>query len=213
MLNIYKNEALTTASISQANVRQRELDYYTTNYWTWCSTATATCLACNLCVITWTAFLCIWGPGLALRGRKGMLSFHDSIDFMQSEQKTIYWVFNAGVVGFFASSCTLVWVYPSRDRVNAACMVILGAFLLVVIVIQGILGRRLKHTHLAGHSDTTDGRIIAFDQFMHVGDLDYAATEAHDDQVGFLTGHPSRTGRASRTSRASNYGGTGAFSW
>jgi hypothetical protein len=40
MLSVYKNSVVANASLGQADLRQRELDFYTNNYWIWGSTAT-----------------------------------------------------------------------------------------------------------------------------------------------------------------------------
>jgi len=40
MLQLFKNEVVAQANVKQADIRQRELDYYTNNYWTWGQTAT-----------------------------------------------------------------------------------------------------------------------------------------------------------------------------
>jgi hypothetical protein len=40
MLSVYKNQVVAHASLHQADLRQRELDFYTNNFWIWGSTAT-----------------------------------------------------------------------------------------------------------------------------------------------------------------------------
>jgi len=208
MLNIYKNEAVADASVTQANVRTKELDYFMNNYWTWASTSTVfagfvfdqlnnktpedinvllelvylifttVCLCCNLCVITWAAFMCIWGPGLALRGIDGMDSFHDTITFLNSQQYTVYITFQVGVISFFLSSVTNVWVFPSRRGVNICCTVLFAIFLLGIVIFQQLLSRRLKGGHIAQKS--ASGRIQVFDRLNRVGDLDNISTSYYD---------------------------------
>merc|ERR1712007_37303 len=127
-----------------------ELDFYTNNYVTWGGTSTITAgfvfsqltnpvpegtdvylssaylvflaisLGFSLCVITWTTLCCMWGPGMALRGPEGMVSFHKAIDFLKVEQNSIYNTFIISVFSYFASTCCLVWVFPSDSRVNMA---------------------------------------------------------------------------------------------
>lgn len=203
-MQLYKNEVVTNTSVAATGLRKRELDYYTNNNWTWGSCATvmagfvfeqlknpvpektdfylefaylfftAGCLGMMLCIITWTVLCCVWGPGMCLRGPEGMRSFHKTIDFLKSQQETIYNMFNLGVTFYFFSSCTLVWVYPSRKIVNTCCMVILGIFLLVIIYFQVRLDRQLKGD--ADSRGATDGHIGGFDLFDRVADLDAVAS-------------------------------------
>jgi len=200
MLQLYKNSVITEAAASQADVRQRELDFYTNNYWIWGGTSTvmagfvfaqltnpvpegtnfyletsylvctAICLGLNLACITWTVLLCTWAPGLALRGPHGMKSFHDAVEFLKGEQQSIYMTFIGSVVAFFLSSCCIVWVYPSRDEVNSACMAVLAVFLIIIMYLQ----IRLEF-HIGGSifsHEGPDGRIAGLERFEDIADLD-----------------------------------------
>ncbi|CAE8590499.1 unnamed protein product, partial [Polarella glacialis] len=79
---------------------------------------TSLCLSLDLCIITWTVLLCIWGPGMALRGQGGMKAYNDAVLFLKAEQRTVYLAFVVSVIAYFGSSCCLLWVYPSRTSVN-----------------------------------------------------------------------------------------------
>jgi len=203
MLQLLKNEVVTNAAVSQADVRQAELDYYINNYWTWGGTATimggfvfaqltnpvpentnklleaaylistTACVGLNLCVITWTVLCCIWAPGMALRGPEAIESFHKVIDFLKSEQDSIYVAFVLGVVFYFIATCTLVWVYPSRASVNVASCGCLGFFLLVVFYYQCVIDGKLKIS--GSDTNATEGRIAGFSVFSNIADLDSVA--------------------------------------
>jgi len=242
MLNIYKNEAVAEATVTQADVREKELDYFMNNYWTWATTSTifagfsfdqlnnktpdevnpllelvylictTVCLCSNLCVITWAAFMCIWGPGLALRGSKGMDSFHASVQFLQEQQITVYRSFRVGVLTFFCSSLTNVWVFPSRTGVNICCSVLFGIFLLMIIIFGILLHYRLKGGLITGGliSDElterpTDGRIHAFSKLSRVGDLDRASTQ-------YFTANAAERTRGRAQAASSSYM-TGSFAY
>lgn len=200
MLQLYKNSVVTEASLSQADVRQRELDFYTNNYWLWGGTATtmagfvfsqltnpvpegtdfylettyllctALCLGLNLCIITWTVLCCTWGPGLALRGPNGMKSFHQAVEFLKEEQQSIYAAFVLSIITYFLSSCCIVWVYPSRTAVNSVCMCVLFSFLLLILFFQIRLECAIGGS-MYSH-EGPDGRIQALEKFEGVADLD-----------------------------------------
>lgn len=201
MLQLFKNAAVTSAAVSQADVRQLELDFYTNNYWTWGNTAatiagfvfsqittptpadtpfllntvylfcTSMCLGLNLCIITWTVLCCMWGPGLALRGEDGMKSFHKTVDFLKEEQQWLYHIFFTGVVLYFGSACTLVYVYPINDTINNWSMVLLCISLLLLVIIQIKLEFRIGGS-IWPH-EGADGRIWGFEAFEDIADLDH----------------------------------------
>mmetsp|Transcript_68295 Transcript_68295/g.193469 ORF Transcript_68295/g.193469 Transcript_68295/m.193469 type:complete len:228 (-) Transcript_68295:37-720(-) len=216
MLQVYKNGVVTEALIQQAEVRQRELEFFTNNLWIWGGTSTvmagfvfaqltnpvpeatniyleisylvftAVCLGLDLCVITWSILCCIWGPGMALRGPEGMKSFHATVEFLRGEQQQIYVAFVVSVLAYFLSSCCLVWVYPSRSLVNAACMGVLFIFLVVIIILQIRLEMRIGGS-IFSH-DGADGRIKSFAPVEEVADLDdYVAATVPPDSTTTAT--------------------------
>jgi len=210
MLNVSKNEVLTEASVNQATVRQKELDYFTSNYWTWGSistvfvgfvfdqlknntpegtnlgleifylSSTVACLCSNLCVITWTAFMCIWGPGLALRGADGMNSLNTAVEFLDNEQYVVYKTFYFGVVSFFFSAVANLWVFPSHFAVNCSCSVLFGIAGILIFFFQYRISDQLKGSSIYNKHKATSGRINAFERLNIVGDLDTLTTAHHD---------------------------------
>mmetsp|Transcript_40696 Transcript_40696/g.87373 ORF Transcript_40696/g.87373 Transcript_40696/m.87373 type:complete len:238 (-) Transcript_40696:71-784(-) len=200
MLQLYKNNVITEASASQADVRQRELDFYTNNYWIWGGTATITAgflyaqltnpvpegtpvvleivylismsfsLGLSLCIITWTILCCIWGPGLALQGPDGLKSFHLVVDFLKAEQQSIYLAFLLSIFTFFAASSCIIWVYPSGTSANVASTIILMIFLLMIAYLQLRLEVQVGGSYF-DHAGA-DGRIVHMQPFEEVADLD-----------------------------------------
>lgn len=200
MLQLFKNDIITTAARMQGSVRQKELDFYTNNFWMWGGTATvmagfvfsqvtnpvpigtdfyleitylvcvSMCLSLNLCIITWTVLFCMWGPGMAIRGNEGVRSYHIVVDYMKSETILIYYMFVVSIICFFGASCTLLWVYPSRTSCNMLSTGVLGFFLVALFFYQCRLEFQLGGTVFT--HDGADGRINAFSTIEDVGDMD-----------------------------------------
>lgn len=231
MLQLFKNSVVTEAAQQQADVRQKELDFYTTNYWIWGGTctvmagwvftqltnpvpegtnfyleaaylvSTATCLGLNLCIITWTTLLCVWGPGLALRGPHGMKSFHTAVDFLRDEQWQLYITFIVSVVAYFLSSCCIVWVYPSRTVVNSSCMGVMFCFLVIIMVLQLRLELRIG-SGLWSHE--VEGKITGFSPFEEVADLDTYMSSAVPAHMQATTMQPGLYSSTNATRQASS---------
>lgn len=215
MLQLFKNDVVTSAAQNQADVRQHELDFYMNNYLTWGGTSTvmagfvfsqltspvpdgtniylqtaylvsiSLCLGLNLCVITWTVLCCMWGPGLALRGPDGMKSFHRAIDFLKSEQNQIYNTFMFGVLCYFFSVCTLVWVYPSDSSVNTVMMGCFAVFLFAVMFMTWRVEVRIGGS-IFEHAGP-DGKIAGFEFAEGVADLDNYISAQMNDALGMST--------------------------
>lgn len=212
MLTLFKNEVVTSTSLAQANVRQAELKLYTDNFWVWGGTSTvlagflfeqitspvpestpwslefiylfttSLCLGLSLCIITWTVLICMWGPGMALRGPEGMKSFHKVIEFMQVEHRKMYYVFMSSIFTYWGSTTAKVWVFPSRTRVNWACSIMLALMFVVLVVMQLRLECKIGGS-IWGLHDGMDGRIQGLEQYEQVADLDtYISTKVHFHQ-------------------------------
>jgi len=208
MLQLYKNEVVTSATLKQADVRNAELKLYTDNFWVWGGTSTvlagflfeqitspvpistpwplefvyllstSLCLGLSLCLITWTVLICMWGPGKALRGPEGMKSFHDTIEYMKGEHKRLYQIFMICIFTYFGSATCKVWVFPSRKRVNLACSICLILIFVALLVMMGRLEYRIGGS-LWQH-EGQDGKIHGLQKFEEVSDLDnYIATKVH----------------------------------
>mmetsp|Transcript_124875 Transcript_124875/g.221250 ORF Transcript_124875/g.221250 Transcript_124875/m.221250 type:complete len:230 (-) Transcript_124875:94-783(-) len=206
MLQLYKNEVVTSSTLQQADVRHKELQLYTRNYWVWGGTSTtlagflfeeitspvpeetawtlefvylfctASCLGLSLCIITWTVLLCMWGPGMALRGPEGMKSFHSTVEFLKKEHKIIYNIFGISIFLYFGSAITKLWVFPSRHWVNVGCTITLFVILIILVVMQFALEWRIGGG-IFPH-DGEDGKIHGLQAFEEVTDLDrYLSTK------------------------------------
>jgi len=72
-----------------------------------------TCMAMGLqlCAIVTSAYFCVWGPSLALRGARGSKDMSKAVDCLRDYQTTVFLFFLVGVVIFFMSSILGVWVY------------------------------------------------------------------------------------------------------
>mmetsp|Transcript_57183 Transcript_57183/g.90901 ORF Transcript_57183/g.90901 Transcript_57183/m.90901 type:complete len:206 (+) Transcript_57183:44-661(+) len=200
MLQLFKNDVVTSTSLLQADVRKYELELYTKNFWVWGGTSTvlagflfeqitspvpestpwnmefvylastALCLGLSLCIITWSVIICMWGPGMALRGPDGMKSFHDTIEFMKTEHRRMYYIFMLDILTYFGSTCAKVWVFPSREKVNLACSIALALIFVVLLVMQFMLECRIGGSLIEHQGE--DGRIHGLRDFEGVGDLD-----------------------------------------
>lgn len=206
MLQLLKNEVVTSSTLRQADVRKAELKLYTDNFWVWGGTSTvlagflfeqitspvpdstpllleftyllltSSCLGLSLCIITWTVLICMWGPGVALRGPEGMKSFHEALEFMKVEHQKIYRIFLIAIFAYFGSATAKVWVFPSRSAVNVACSAVLGVIFLVLVVIAVRLEYRIGGSIWL--HEGSDGQIHGLQKFDGVVDLDtYISTK------------------------------------
>eukprot|EP00914_Ancora_sagittata_P004202 GHVO01009246.1.p1 GENE.GHVO01009246.1~~GHVO01009246.1.p1 ORF type:complete len:138 (+),score=6.81 GHVO01009246.1:120-533(+) len=105
MLQLFKNQVITTATKRQVEIRQLELEWYTNNLWTLSQQgallagfafsqltteipsgvpyklesayvlSTALAMGTQMCVVVIATLCCMWGPGLALRGAKNPILF------------------------------------------------------------------------------------------------------------------------------------------
>eukprot|EP00434_Breviolum_minutum_P037272 symbB.v1.2.033043.t1/scaffold4051.1/size47670/4 len=153
MLTIHKNRVVSDVTLQQAAVRQKELDFYTNNFWIFGGT---------------TVIL----AGNALRGPDGMTSFHETLSLLKEEQMSIYYTFVVSIVAYFGSSCCLLWVYPSGLITNIIGTSVL--LLSLVVLLRFLLS--LEHqVGMFGNSHDDDGRIKNLRPFERVGDLDQRA--------------------------------------
>lgn len=200
MLQLYKNEVVTSATLQQADIRTAELKLYTDNFWVWGGTSTvlagflfeqitspvpentpwmlefaylfttSLCLGLSLCIITWTVLICMWGPGKALRGPDGMKSFHDTLEYMKKEHRNMYHIFFVSILTYFASTTAKVWVFPSRARVNLVCTITLVVVFVLLLIMQCKLECRIGGS--IWRHEGQDGRIRGLQKFEEVTDLD-----------------------------------------
>ncbi|KAL8431495.1 hypothetical protein ACSSS7_005204 [Eimeria intestinalis] len=203
MLQLFKNQVVTSVAKQQVEIRQLELDWYTNNYWTLSQQAAllagfafsqittalppdvsfaleasylllaALSLGMQLCVIVTTTFCCMWGPGLALRGPDGVRSVNAAVENLKAEQGTVFFMFVAGLSCFFTSNILLLWCY-FEEWVAFASSIFLGAFVVVIAYYAIILTYQLRVREM----DAVEGTIEALRAYDDIADLDacYAGT-------------------------------------
>lgn len=201
MLQLYKNSVITDATASQAEVRQKELDFYTNIFAlfggsatfmagitfegltkvippdtppsleTWYLVLNTLNIGLDLCIIVWTTLCCTWGPGMALRGPEGLLSFHKTVDFLKDETLSIYLTYALSVICFFGSAVTQIWVFPNGESITA--WVATGIMLLILfIVLVEQIRLELRIGGVIFSHFGADGKINGFQQFSGIHDLD-----------------------------------------
>ncbi|CAD7954851.1 unnamed protein product [Amoebophrya sp. A120] len=247
MLQAYKNEVVADVSIRQAELRQLELDYYVANYWLWCGASTIVggflfnqlttpipyetsylvssvylsltsgAFGASVCTVTWTVFLAMWGPGLALRGPDGIASFHRAVDFLKKEQESVYLMFKLAILLYFFSSILLTWVFPSRFYVHLSCMLIFAGIFAFVFLLERSMKSKLKGFSietLQNENALVDGKIESLKQLGKVGDLDESATISFDQDYMDRENHQQTTqfANAAKTNAFTTFFGGGGSS-
>lgn len=207
MLQLYKNEAITTVAREQIEIRQMELDWYTMNYDTMALQAamfagfafeqitepvpegtgkglevvyvilTATTLGFELCVCMSCTFCCIFGKGLALRGPHGARSVHIAVDEMQREQKLVFTQFLCGVLAYLLSHIIQMWIY-FRPRIAFTVCIPLTIFVLTICYNVWHIIRALV---IPGDRVLT-GKMDAWAPYERIHDLDEAIYRPSEGQ-------------------------------
>mmetsp|Transcript_44604 Transcript_44604/g.83776 ORF Transcript_44604/g.83776 Transcript_44604/m.83776 type:complete len:221 (-) Transcript_44604:23-685(-) len=197
MLQLYKNEAVTHVAREQMEIRQMELDWYTTNYDTmavqaamfagfafeqitepvpegtsmWMETCyvilTAVTLGFQLCVCMSCTFCCIFGKGLALRGPHGARSVHLAVDNLHKEQNRIFTQFLVGILGYLLSHVMEMWIY-FRPRIAMTVSIPLVIFFLAIVYYTATILSKLK----VDEEKQLTGHISAWQPYERIQDLD-----------------------------------------
>ncbi|KAH0473257.1 MAG: hypothetical protein KVP17_004406 [Porospora cf. gigantea B] len=163
MLQLEKNLLVTSATKRQVEIHQLELDWYTNNYSTLSTHSalfvgfsfaqmtaetpenvagstmslfmalTTASLGFHLVVVISSAFCCMFGPGMALRGDLGCQSVSLAVANMRAGQKTVFTLFLLGMICFFLSNAVqLHLLYGSFvGAIGAHVLLWLGAATLV----------------------------------------------------------------------------------
>ncbi|XP_026190361.1 uncharacterized protein LOC34620254 [Cyclospora cayetanensis] len=204
MLQLFKNQVVTSVAKQQVEIRQLELDWYTNNYWTLSQQAAllagfafsqittalpsdvsfgleasylllaALSLGMQLCVIVTTTFCCMWGPGLALRGPDGVRSVNSAVESLKAEQGTVFGLFVAGLSCFFASNILLLWCY-FEESVAFVSSLFLGGFVVVIAYYTLSLTLQLR----VAEAEAVEGNIDALKAYENIADLDACYASAH----------------------------------
>jgi hypothetical protein len=197
MLQLYKNEAVTHVAREQMEIRNMELEWYTTNYDTmavqaamfagfafeqitepvpegtavWLEVSyvvlTAMTLGFELTVCMSCTFCCIFGKGLALRGPHGARSVHMAVDNLHKEQTLIFKQFLVGILGYLFSHVIEMWIY-FRPRIALTVSIPLVIFFLAIVYYTIEVVKKL---HLPSEKQST-GQIAAWQPYERIQDLD-----------------------------------------
>jgi hypothetical protein len=197
MLSIFKNEAITHVQKQGLEIRQMELDWYTTNYDTMAMqaamfagfafeqitepvpdgtdfkleviyiTLTGCTLGLQLCVCLACTFCCIFGKGLALRGPNGARSVHVALDNLHKEQKTVFIQFLLGILTYLASSLVGTWI-SFRPRI--AFTVSIPLFVFFFAIIYYVMD--IYHKLYLGDDKALTGHLAGYSTYERIHDLD-----------------------------------------
>lgn len=139
----------------------------------WYLFLTCTSIGLELSAIVLSAFLSVWGPSLALRGKNGTQDLHRAVDCLRDYQDIIFFYFLLGWVLFFLSSIIQVWIY-FKSKVALVVSFPLSCFIIAIVMYIIILTRSLRV-----HEDSVVlGKIDALEAYEHIGDLD---SDLHKD--------------------------------
>jgi len=135
----------------------------------WYLFLTCASIGLELSAIVLSAFLSVWGPSLALRGKHGIHDLHRAVDCLRDYQDLVFFYFLLGWVLFFVSSIIQIWVY-FKQKVALVVSFPLLCFVVVVIYYIVTLTKKLR----ISEDEVVLGRIDALKPYEHIGDLDDA---------------------------------------
>eukprot|EP00658_Telonema_sp_P-2_P038741 TRINITY_DN27736_c0_g1_i1.p1 TRINITY_DN27736_c0_g1~~TRINITY_DN27736_c0_g1_i1.p1 ORF type:complete len:191 (-),score=44.92 TRINITY_DN27736_c0_g1_i1:214-786(-) len=86
-------------------------------------------LACELHCVCSTTFICVWGPGLALRGPDG--SINRAVDGMMEERDQVFFSFGAGIISFILAAIAACWILMDPDVAVLGSLILIGGLCLI----------------------------------------------------------------------------------
>jgi len=133
----------------------------------WYMLFTCMALGLELCAIVASAYLCVWGPSLALRGGRGSGDLHKAVDCLRDYQAMVFLYFLVGWIIFFISSILQVWIYfPRRVAVVVTCP--LSLFIVAIVWYSITITNKLRVTD----DEVVYGKIDAFEPYETIADID-----------------------------------------
>jgi len=134
-----------------------------------------TCMAVGLelSAIMLSTFLTVWGPSLALRGRRGVADLHRSVDCLRDYQFLTFSYFMIGWILFFISNILQVWIYFKR-RVALVVSVPMSLFIVAIVWYSYDITRELR----LQTGESVEGRIGMFKPYEYIGDIDHGLHSA-----------------------------------
>lgn len=197
MLRLYKNQVVCDVSRNQVDIRELELDWYTTNYNTMSIQAamfagfafdqvtepvpegTDLTVECMYLILTaaslgFSLYVCIsctlnviFGRGLALRGPDGTKSVHHAVDTLRRQQNWVFLQFFLGLLSYLLSHIFEIWIF-FRTHVALIVSIPLSFFFLLIIFYSIRITRQLDVLR----REAVTGQIHALKQYEQVSDLD-----------------------------------------
>lgn len=146
-----------------------------------------TCVAIGLelSVIMLSTFLTVWGPSLALRGRRGVADLHRAVDCLRDYQFLTFSYFIIGWILFFISNILQVWIYFKR-RVAWVVTCPLSFFIVAIVWYSYDITVKLR----LRSGESVEGRIGIFKPYEYIGDIDHGLHSAEGASLTRSTGMP-----------------------
>jgi len=128
-----------------------------------------TCMAIGLelSAIILSAFLCVWAPSLALRGKGGAADLHRAVDCLRDYQFMVFIYFVSGWFVFFVSNILQVWIY-FKEQVALVVTFPLCCFIIAIIWYSYDITSKLR----LGEDEAVTGKIEHFQPYDFIGDLE-----------------------------------------
>mmetsp|Transcript_14488 Transcript_14488/g.43380 ORF Transcript_14488/g.43380 Transcript_14488/m.43380 type:complete len:239 (-) Transcript_14488:8-724(-) len=128
-----------------------------------------TCMAIGLelSAIILSAYLSVWAPSLALRGKGGAADLHKAVDCLRDYQFMVFLYFVTGWFVFFGSCILQVWIYFKR-RVAMSVTFPLMCFIVAIFWYSWEITYKLR----LSEGEVVSGKIESFQPYEFVGDLE-----------------------------------------
>jgi len=150
-----------------------------------------TCMAVGLelSAIMLSTFLTVWGPSLALRGRRGVADLHRAVDCLRDYQFLTFSYFMIGWILFFISNILQVWIYFKR-RVALVVSFPMSLFIVAILWYSYDITYKLR----LSSSEQVEGRIGIFKPYEYIGDIDHGLHGAEGGMTRGPNGFSESTG-------------------
>jgi len=134
-----------------------------------------TCVAIGLelSAIMLSTFLTVWGPSLALRGRRGVADLHRAVDCLRDYQFLTFAYFIIGWILYFISGILQVWIYFKR-QVALVVSLPLSLFIVAIVWYSYDITYQLR---LDG-GEAVEGKMEIFKPYEYIGDIDHGLHSA-----------------------------------
>lgn len=197
MLQLYKNQVVVDVVKNQVDIREMELEWYSTNYDTMAVQAamfagfafdqitdpvpdstdlfvecgylvlTAASLGFSLCVCMSCSFCVIFGRGLALRGPHGTRSVHIAVENLRKEQSRVFSQFIFGLMAYLLSHIFEIWIF-FRFYIASIVTIPLSIFFILILYYTLTITKQLEVLE----RDALTGQINALSKYERIRDLD-----------------------------------------